>query len=68
MFKFHFQNGKKLKSGETFSELQNWVIRGLQIGACFRDYKLGQEGLKIRAAFFRDFKSGQKYYISGQEF
>ena len=42
---------KKLKSGETFSELQNWVIRGLQIGACFRDYKLGQEGLKIRAAF-----------------
>ena len=30
-------------------ELLNGAIRGLQIGAGFRDYKLGQEGLQIGA-------------------
>ena len=41
MFKFQYQNGKK------FPGLQNGVKRGLQIGAGFRDYKFGQEGLQI---------------------
>ena len=41
--------GKKRKSGKTFSVLQNGVIRGLQIGACFREYKSGQEGFQIGA-------------------
>ena len=50
MFKFHYQNGKKRKSGKIFSGLQNGTIRGLQIGAGFRDYKSGQEGLQIGAA------------------
>ena len=41
---------EKRKSGKTFSGLQNRAIRGLQIGAGFRDYKLGQEGLQIGVA------------------
>ena len=40
---------KKRKSGKTFSELQNEAIKRLQIGAGFRDYKSGQEGLQIGA-------------------
>ena len=44
MFKFHYQNGKKRKSVKTFSGLQNGAIRELQIGAGFRDYKLGGKG------------------------
>ena len=40
MFKFQYQGGKKRKS-EKNSGLQNGTIRGLQIGAGFRDYKLG---------------------------
>ena len=39
-------------------------MRGLQIGAGFRDYKTGQEGLK-KGLGFRDFKMGQKEYKLG---
>ena len=49
---------KKLKQQETKLKqnnrkqqgLQNGTIRGLQIGAGFRDYKSGQEGLQIGTA------------------
>ena len=41
-------------------------MRGLQIGAGFRDHKSGQERLQI--GHLRDFKSGQKDYKSGQGF
>ena len=44
MFKFQYQNGKK------FSGLQNGAIRGLQIGADFMDFELGQEELQIGLA------------------
>ena len=37
MFKFQYQK---------FFRLENEAIRELQIGADFRDYKLGQEGLQ----------------------
>ena len=69
---------EKRKSGKTFSGLQNRAIRGLQIGAGFRDYKLGQEGLQIGVALRisnrgkkianrgRDFKSGQRGFQSKQ--
>ena len=72
MFKFQYQNGKKRKSVKKLSGLQNGAIRRLQIGAGFRDYKSGQEGLKIGAALGisnqgkeisnqgRDYKLGQK--------
>ena len=40
---------EKRKSEEKFSGLQNEAIGGLQIGACFRDYKSGQEGFQIGA-------------------
>ena len=78
MFKFQYQNRKKRKSGNIFSGLQNRAIRGLQIGACFRDYQSGQEGLQIEAGLGisnrgkkitnrgRDFKSGQRDFKSGQ--
>ena len=39
MFKFQYQNGKKLKSGKKFPGLQ-------KIGADFRDCKLRLEGLQ----------------------
>ena len=42
---------EKTKKWEKFSVLQNGAIRGLQIGAGFRDCKSGQEGLQIGAAF-----------------
>ena len=55
-------------------------MRGLQIGAGFRDYKSGQEGLKIGAALEmsnrgkeitnrgkRNFKSGQGLQISAEQ-
>ena len=45
MFKFQYQNRKKRKKQEK-SGLQNGAIRGLQIGAGFRDYKSGKEGLQ----------------------
>ena len=38
MFKFQYQMGKT-KKWEKISALQNGEIRGLQIGAGFRDYK-----------------------------
>ena len=53
-------------------------MRGLQIGAAFRDYKPEQEGLQIGTAlgisnrlkeitnWGRDFKSGQRDFKSGQ--
>ena len=37
---------KKRKSRKKFFRLQNEAIRELQIGADFREYKLGQEGLQ----------------------
>ena len=58
--------------------LQNRVVRGLQIGAGFSDYRSGQEGLQIRAASGilsrgkkitnrgRGFKSGQRDFKSEQ--
>ena len=52
MFKFQYQNGKKRKSGKRFSGLQNGVIRGLQIGVGFRDYKSGQ-GFQIGTKRFQ---------------
>ena len=39
MFKFQYQNGKNRSSGKKFSGLQNWVVRGFQIGAGLRDCK-----------------------------
>ena len=45
--------GKKRKSGKTLSGLQNGALRGLQIGAGFRD--------------FRDFKSGQGLRIRAED-
>ena len=50
LFKFQYKNGSKRKSGKNFSGLQSGTIGLLQIGAGFRDYKSGQEGLQIRAA------------------
>ena len=38
-----------MEKWENFSRLQNGAIRGLQIGANFRDYNSGQEGLQIGA-------------------
>ena len=49
----------KRKSGKKNSGLQNGVIRGLQIGAGFRDYKIGVGGITNRGSF-RDIKLGQK--------
>ena len=37
MFKFQYQNEKKRKSSIKFAGLQNGAIRGLQMGAGFRD-------------------------------
>ena len=46
MFKFHYYNGEKRKSGKTFSGLQNGATRRLQTGPGLgitnrdkRDYK-----------------------------
>ena len=50
MFKFHYQSRKKTKKREKFSRLHNGTVRGLQIGAGFRDCKSGKEGLQMRAA------------------
>ena len=47
MFKFYYQNEKKRKSWKKCSGLQNGAIKGIQIGACFRDYKPGQEELEV---------------------
>ena len=41
---------EKRKNRKKFSGLQNGVIRGLQIGAGFRDYKSGQERLETGPA------------------
>ena len=69
---------KKWKSGKKFSGLQNGAIRGLQIGAGFRDYKSEQKGLQTGVALGisnwdkkitnrgRDFKSGEIDFKSGQ--
>ena len=56
---------------EKNSGLQNGALRELQIGAGFRGYKSGKEGLQIGAALGianrgRDFKSGQRDFKSGQ--
>ena len=77
MFKFHYQNEKKRKSWKKCSGLQNGAIKGIQIGACFRDYKPGQEGLEIGVVLGisnrgkeisvrdRDYKSRQKGFQKG---
>ena len=64
MFRLQYQNGKKTKKRKNFSGLQNGIIRGLQIGAGFWDYKSGQDGLQIGAPLGisnrgRDYKSVQ---------
>ena len=46
---FQNHNRKKQKSEKNFSVLQNQIIRGLQIGAGYKDYKSRQEGLQIGA-------------------
>ena len=50
---FHVQipvpKWSKMKKWENVSRLQNGAIRGLQIGAGFRDYNSGQEALQIGA-------------------
>ena len=46
MFKFHYQNEKKRKSGKQISGLQNGAIRELQIGAGFRITDQGNRGYK----------------------
>ena len=56
---------------EKFFWKQNGVIRGLQIGVGFRDYKSGQEKLQIGTALRisnrgRDFKSSQRDFKSRQ--
>ena len=78
MFKFHYQGGKKNEKVKKISGLQNGASRGLQIGASFRDYKSGQEGLQIGATLGisnwskkitgrgRDFKSGQRLQIGAR--
>ena len=71
---------EKTKKWEKFSGLQNGAMRGLQIGAGFRDYKSGQEGLQIGTALGisnrgkeitkrgkRDFKSGQGLQIGSEQ-
>ena len=67
MFKFHYHNGEKRKSGKTFSGLQNGAIRGLQIGAGFRDFKSGNEGLQIGEAFGIS-NRGKKFQIGAKRF
>ena len=47
-----------MKEWAKFSGLQNGAIRGLQIVAGFRDYKLGQ----------KDHKSGQGFQIGAKSF
>ena len=39
MFKYDYQNGKKLKSRKKISGLQNGAVRGLQIGFTNWDYR-----------------------------
>ena len=64
--------GKNEKVGKIL-----WItkraMRSLQIGAGFRDYKLGQEGLQIGPALGisnrgRDFKLEQRHFKSGQNY
>ena len=69
---------EKTKKWEKFSGLQKETMRGLQIGAGFRDYRSEQEGLQIGAAlgissrgkeitnWDRDFKSGQGLQIGAE--
>ena len=66
----HTKVGKSEKVKKN-SRLQNGTIRGVQIGAGFRDCKSGEEGLKTGAALGitnrdRDFKSEQRDLKSGQ--
>ena len=69
---------KELNASLYFRDYQNGVVRGLQIGAGFRDHKSGQKGLQIDGVEGisnrgkkitnrgRDFKSGQRDFKSGQ--
>ena len=63
--------GKNRKVEKLFCGLQNEAISGLQIGASFRDFKLGQQGLQKEAALgisnrVRYFESGQRDFRLGQ--
>ena len=73
----HTKMGKSEKVKKN-SGLQNGTIRGVQIGASFRDCKSGEEGFQTEAAlgisnrgkkitnWDRDFKSEQRDLKSGQ--
>ena len=57
--------GQNENVGKKISGLQNEAIRGLQIGSCFRDYKLRQRDYK--QGQLQGFQLGQKDYKSAQE-
>ena len=58
---------KKRKSGKTFSGLQNGAVRGLQIGAAFRDYKSGHKGF-LRGTALGISNQGKKITNRGRDF
>ena len=63
MFQFQYQNEKNRKVGKIFLGYKMGVMRELQIGEAFRDYRA--RGIANRSSFM-DFKSRQKNYKSGQ--
>ena len=67
MFRFQYQNGKKLKTGKNFSRLQNGTKSSFQIGAGFRDYKLGQERLQKQGAL-ENRRRGEKIRNQGRDY
>ena len=65
-----------VKCYQIFYGLDNEAIRGLQIGAGFRNYKSGQEGLQIGISNWdkkisnrgkRDYKPGQGLQIGPEQ-
>ena len=67
MLKFQYQKGENpQRIGKKFSGLQNGVIKELQIGAGFRNYKSRQEELQIRQ--FLNFQVRAKNYNLGRDF
>ena len=65
-----------VKCYQIFYGLDNEAIRGLQIGAGFRNYKSGQEGLQIGISNWdkkisnrgkRDYKPGQGLQIGAEQ-
>ena len=61
---------EKTKKRKKKIGLQNGVIRRLQIGGGFRDYKSGQKGLQIGIALSgrKDYKSWQGFQIMAKRF